>query len=59
MIPSIYVVFTQLLTAPMQLTVELTAKLGESESRMKRLDNLQSVADGLKRGAEAQADTMR
>ena len=59
MVPSNYVIFTHLLTVPMQLTVELTAKLGESESRMKRLDNLQSVADGLKRGAEAQADTMR
>ena len=59
MVPSNYVVFTQLLTVFIQLTVELTAKLGESESRMKRLDNLQSVADGLKRGAEAQADTMR
>ena len=59
MVPSNYVVFTQLLTVFIQLTVELTAKLGESESRMKRLENLQSVADGLKRGAEEQADTMR
>ncbi|KAI0804811.1 hypothetical protein BC629DRAFT_1210925 [Irpex lacteus] len=42
-----------------ELTVELTAKLGESEARVTRLNNLQSVADGLKKGAEVRAETMR
>ncbi|KAI0086012.1 hypothetical protein BDY19DRAFT_374074 [Irpex rosettiformis] len=42
-----------------ELTVELTARLGESESRIKRLNDLQSVADGLKKGAEVRAETMR
>ena len=39
--------------------MELTAKLGESEARMRRLENLQSVADGLRKGAEVRAETMR
>ncbi|KAI0804725.1 hypothetical protein BC629DRAFT_1283112 [Irpex lacteus] len=42
-----------------ELTVELTAKLGESEARVTRLNNLQSVADGLKKGAEVRAEIMR
>ncbi|KAI0683166.1 hypothetical protein BC835DRAFT_1296841 [Cytidiella melzeri] len=41
------------------LNVELTAQLGESETRMTRINNLQEVADGLRKGAEVRAETMR
>ncbi|KAK7694432.1 hypothetical protein QCA50_001618 [Cerrena zonata] len=50
---------TKMMNASGELSLECTAKLGESETRMTRLNHLQSVADGLKKGAEVRADTMR
>ncbi len=42
----------------LQLSLELTAKLGESETQATRLNNLQSAVNGLKKSAEARAQAM-
>ncbi|KAI0804788.1 hypothetical protein BC629DRAFT_1733146 [Irpex lacteus] len=41
-----------------ELSLELTAKLGESETQATRLNNLQSAVNGLKKSAEARAQAM-
>ncbi|KAK7444519.1 hypothetical protein VKT23_015197 [Stygiomarasmius scandens] len=43
----------KMMTRGSDLSVELTAQLGASDGRVTRLNNLQEVADGLRRGAEA------
>ncbi|KAK7054714.1 hypothetical protein VNI00_003177 [Paramarasmius palmivorus] len=47
----------KLMTRGGDLSLELTAQLGASERRSTRLSNLQEVANGLKKGAEARQRT--
>ncbi|KAK7695518.1 hypothetical protein QCA50_000154 [Cerrena zonata] len=49
----------KMLEASSKLSLECTAKLGKSETRMMHLNNLQSVVDSLKKSVEVRADTMQ